>query len=66
LSSTAAPAANAGTTSIPGITNGKFHGVMTPTTGYGRYTVVSFLVMVNGLSDAGRSSARNRSACPLQ
>jgi len=32
LSSTQAPACRAGTTSIPGIASGKFHGEITPTT----------------------------------
>jgi|SRR6516225_11362041 hypothetical protein len=29
--------------------NGKFHGVITPTTGWGRYTVVSFLAAESGI-----------------
>lgn len=36
FSSTAQPAASAGGTSRPGIANGKFHGVITPTSGCGR------------------------------
>ena len=47
LTTTAAPASSAATASIPGMSNGKFHGVITPTTGYGRYTLVSFLVEVS-------------------
>ena len=59
LTRTAAPASSAATASTPGMSNGKFHGVITPTTGYGRYTLVSFLVAVSGPCGLNFFSARN-------
>lgn len=56
---TAVPAASAGNTSSAGMATGKFHGVMTPTTGYGLYAVVSFFTLASGLCGDGWSSARN-------
>ena len=57
LSSTVAPAASAGMASRPGFANGKFHGVITPTTGYGRKLVMSFLTFPNGECALGCRSA---------
>ena len=59
LTRTAAPASSAATASTPGMSNGKFQGVITPTTGYGRYTLVSFLVAVSGPCGLNFFSARN-------
>ena len=59
LTTTAAPASSAGAASTAGMSNGKFHGVITPTTGYGRYTVVSLLAAVSGPCGRKFFAARN-------
>ena len=66
FNSTEAPAASAGNTSTAGMRNGKFHGVITPTRGYGRCTVVRRLVRVSRLCALGWLSARNASALRAQ
>ena len=48
LTTTAAPACRAGIESPSAIASGKFQGLMTPTTGKGRYWIVSFFAASSG------------------
>ena len=45
---TAAPAISAGIASPRERISGKFQGLITPTTGYGRYWTLSFLIFISG------------------
>ena len=53
---TAQPAIRAGIASPSERISGKFHGLITPTTGYGRYWTLSFLTFISGECAGTRSS----------
>jgi hypothetical protein len=59
---TAAPACNAGIASPSASVSGKFQGLMIPTTGYGRYWIVSFFAAISGECGRTFSSPMNFSA----
>ena len=48
LTTTAAPACRAGIESPSPIARGKFQGLITPTTGWGRYWIISFFEATSG------------------
>jgi hypothetical protein len=64
LITTAAPACRAGIASPSARVRGKFQGLMMPTTGYGRYWMLSFFEASSGECGRTLSSPMNFPALP--